>query len=413
MPTERCWKCHEIKRGVELCPSDDRLCPDCYQANECLLQKTHTSAPDVATAATTHLPSASSTNDAAGSSDALATANDNKKSKSKQIRSRKNKPDEPAVQPTAHPNPLLSEEQEASHSKDYVQSPVTVTTDLSAELTALRQLVSNQQSEIKRLHCQLDYVLSFLGIAEMAAESINDSPLSTPCITHPSDTHSASTDASIDSEASKALDQASWSQVVSKRQPHSHRDTLQHSVVTAVYIDQSIKKSRKACVIITGLAPVATKSDTELFTSMCASEFHIQPIISSVKRLGRQLVGKTQPLLVTLKQTDQAKQLIGSAKQLRQSSDPTTREKVYINPYLTRAEAAAAYQIRVQRRSAHQHRQERTNGTDSSDVNDGNYIDYNTDRLQNQSLSDTRRPLLNPLANNFKPSPAPTAAQAD
>jgi hypothetical protein len=124
---------------------------------------------------------------------------------------------------------------------------------------------------------------------------------------------------------------------------HSHRDTLQHSVVTAVYIDQSITKSRKACVIITGLAPVATKSDTELFTSMCLSEFHIQPIISSVKRLSRQLVGKTQSLLVTLKQTDQAKQLIGSAKQLRQSSDPTTREKVYINPYLTRAEAAAAY----------------------------------------------------------------------
>jgi hypothetical protein len=168
MPTERCWKCHEIKRGVELCPSDDRLCPDCYQANECLLQKTHTSAPEVATAATTHLPSASSTNNAAGSSDTLATASD-KKSKSKQIRSRKNKPDEPAVQPTAHPNPLLGEEQEASHSKDYVQSPVTGTTDLSAELTELRQLVFNQQSDIKRLHCQLDYVLSFLGIAEMAA----------------------------------------------------------------------------------------------------------------------------------------------------------------------------------------------------------------------------------------------------
>jgi hypothetical protein len=174
----------------------------------------------------------------------------------------------------------------------------------------------------------------------------------------------------IDSEASKAPDQASWSQVVSKRQPHSHRDTLQHSVVTAVYIDQSIKKSRKACVIITGLAPVATKSDTELFTSMCLSEFHIQPIISSVKRLGRQLVGKTQ-LLVTLKQTDQAKQLIGSAKQLRQSSDPTTREKVYINPYLTRAEAAAAYQIRVQRRSAHQH------------------IDWNTPTVQRAPTSTT------------------------
>jgi hypothetical protein len=93
---------------------------------------------------------------------------------------------------------------------------------------------------------------------------------------------------------------------VSKRQQHRHGDTLQLSVVGAVYIDQSVKKRRDSIVIVPGLTPDATKSDTELFASLCNSEYHFQPNVASVKRLGRQLTGKTQPLLVYLKQTNQA-----------------------------------------------------------------------------------------------------------
>jgi hypothetical protein len=174
-----------------------------------------------------------------------------------------------------------------------------------------------------------------------------------------------------------------------------NRDTLQQSVVTVVYIDQSIKKSREASVIVTGLAPVATKSDTEIFASICASELHFQPSISTVKRLGRQLEGKVQPLLVNLKKTDQAKQLTGSAKKLRQSSDPIIREKVYINRNLTWAEAAAAYQIRVQRRTAQQQRLTHANGVGSSGGNDGNYSEHNFASAQNPSLSVTRETLYN------------------
>jgi hypothetical protein len=176
----------------------------------------------------------------------------------------------------------------------------------------------------------------------MVAEPNNEGPLSAPHVNQSRQSNSDSTEAPADTEATGTRGQASWSQVVSKRQQHLHRDTLQQSVVTAVYIDQSIKKSREASIIVTGLAPVATKSDTEIFASICASELNFQSSISTVKRLGRQLVGKVQPLLVNLKKTDHSKQLIGSAKQLRQSSDPIIREKVYINPNLTRAEAVAA-----------------------------------------------------------------------
>ena len=401
-----------MKQGVELCPSDDRLCPDCYKENGRLLQGMHTSALEAATAAPTRSPT-SSINGAAGHLDAPALANENKKFKPRQTRSKKNKSDEPAVQPTSQSNSHLGEIYEASHSMDCVQATVTAATDHSAELTALHQLVSNQESEIKRLRCQLDYVLSFLGVTEMVAESNNEGPLSALHVNQSRESHSDSTDAPANTEATETRDQASWSQVVSKRQQHSLRDTLQQSVVTAVYIDQSIKKSREASVIVTGLAPVTTKSDAEIFASICASELNFQPNINTVKRLGRQLVGKIQPLLVNLKKADQAKQLIDSAKKLRQSSDPIIREKVYINPNLTRAEAAAAYQIRVQRRTAQQQRLTRANGVGSSGGNDGSNTEHNFTSLQNPSLSVTRETLLNPLANSFKPTPAPTAAQAD
>lgn len=45
MSSERCWICQQVKRGAELCPSEDRLCPDYYRENVRQLQKLRTSAP--------------------------------------------------------------------------------------------------------------------------------------------------------------------------------------------------------------------------------------------------------------------------------------------------------------------------------------------------------------------------------
>jgi hypothetical protein len=122
-------------------------------------------------------------------------------------------------------------------------------------------------------------------------------------------------------------------------------------------------------------------------------------------------MGKVQPLLVDLKQADQAKQLVTNAKRLRQSSVPETREKVFINPYLTRAEAAAAYQVRVQRRLAQQHRNERLNGGNHSDTN----VNINSGNNNNPPLADlqsNRRPPLNPTADPFNPVTTSMAVHA-
>jgi hypothetical protein len=128
-------------------------------------------------------------------------------------------------------------------------------------------------------------------------------------------------------------------------------------------------------VIISGLAPKDTIPDSQLVSDLCSTEFLFAPNIVSAKRLGRQQTDKIQPLLVYMKDVEQAKQLVANAKLLRRSSDPVTRERVYINPKLTRAEAAAAYQVRVQRRSVMQRRSKRLNGAD--DINaDGSHGVY-------------------------------------
>jgi hypothetical protein len=99
----------------------------------------------------------------------------------------------------------------------------------------------------------------------------------------------------------------------------------------------------------------------ELFANLCTTELQVQPDIISAKRLGHLQAGKIQPILVHLKQADQAKKLISKAKLLRRSSNSVVREQVFINLNLTKAEAATAYQIREQRRLAQQQRrQQRT-----------------------------------------------------
>jgi hypothetical protein len=216
-------------------------------------------------------------------------------------------------------------------------------------VTELRQVISCQHEEIQRLRFQLDYVLSFLGITETCEET---TPAAIP---------SAHEDDAANSPAvNEGNGQTQWSDVVSKRQRQRQRQTenFQQSMVAAVYVDQTLKSRREASLIVAGLEPAVGTADAELFTSVCIAEFAIEPDITYTKRLGRSQVGKIQPLLVYLKRADQAQHLIKEATRLRQSLNPTTRSKIFINQNLTRAEAAAAYQIRLKRRQALQRRQQ-------------------------------------------------------
>jgi hypothetical protein len=104
---------------------------------------------------------------------------------------------------------------------------------------------------------------------------------------------------------------------------------------------------------------------------LCSVELDTQPDIVHVKRLGREVAGKTQPLLFVLRDADEAKSLIRNARDLRHSTNLDVKNKVYINPNLTPAESAAAYQLRVQRRLSAQRR--RDNGGRDDEMQRGSH----------------------------------------
>lgn len=100
-------------------------------------------------------------------------------------------------------------------------------------------------------------------------------------------------------------------------------------------------------LLLTGLQPTDSIIDVQPFTDLCIKEFVTQPDVVSTKRIRRFQPDKILSLLVTLRQADQAQYLIANARRLRKSTDINVRKQVYINPNLTRAEAA--YKARVHR----------------------------------------------------------------
>ena len=248
--------------------------------------------------------------------------------------------------------------------------PPVVTHNLEAELNDLRQLVRVQQDEISVIRQQLEFVLSFLDIkrTEVSHPISADQPQP-----------SMPSQPSADEDNIGTNGTSSWTDVVTRRhRPTNHLhcerstqlsgvdgvstqrpappQTLQESLLTAVYIDQSNQKRRSSSLIVSGLQPNNSKSDSLLFSQLVLNEFGLQPDITYIKRLGQPLPEKTRPLLVALRSIDQTQQIIKSARKLRQSENSLVRDGVYISPNLTKAEAAAAYQLRTQRRQAAQRR---------------------------------------------------------
>jgi hypothetical protein len=342
-------------------------------------------------------------------------AMESKKPRQRQTKGKKNKQDETQLQQKPQEDNVATQVS-AAMIQQQVITPVVAAVDDDDEVAVLHRIVLTQQQEISKLQLKLNSILSFLGIddtvignADYVNEQGNNDDFRTAdetcLIPLPADrTDTANTDKTYPGGDL-------WSDVVSKRHWHQKVDTFQQSVITAVYVDQTVKKRRETSLIVTGLVPTEHISDTKLFADLCNSEFHVQPEVVYTKRLGHPQSGKTQPLLIYLKQADQVTTLINCAKNLRRSTDPAIREKVYINSNLTKAEAAAAYQVRLRRRLAHQRRNE---GNDQDQQSSADQ-----DRQRNNNVASTTDPatssglpLLNPMAGAFMPlaSEQPTAS---
>jgi hypothetical protein len=213
----------------------------------------------------------------------------------------------------------------------------------------------------------------------------------------PDDTHAA-----VDI-ASKNNGGQLWSEVISRKQKRPA--SLQQSIVAAVYGDQATKKRREKSLIVTGMEPSSSKSDTQLFSEMCDTNLHILPNIISTKRPGRQIDGKIQPLMVVLSGAEQARQLIDSAKLLPRSSDETISKHVHINPYFTRAEATAAYQVRqakTRRLKSVDSHASNVGGNNASTIFQVSCDEADASKAAGQTVNGMQFP-LNPSANPFAP----------
>jgi len=263
-------------------------------------------------------------------------------------------------------------------SQNCSESKVASDTDATSEIKELRIIINRQNCIIENVVSRLNFVLSMFNIDEVS--------MSTICASANNDHNTISNGEALsgnqwpvlpsqlatDNHADRSNQaiintsvQRSYSTVAGRniqpKETHQQFTKLRQSMVAAVYIDQRDRDNRASSFIISGLPTSAVHSDTSIVKELCTNEFHVDIDIVNTKRLGKVLSSssssslssssvKVQPILVNVKNTDHVKQIVSSARQLRVSAVPLIRDNVFINPNLTKAEAAAAYELRCRRR---------------------------------------------------------------
>jgi len=226
------------------------------------------------------------------------------------------------------------------------------------EIIDLKQFIVNQSVLIDTIVNRLNFVLSMFSIDEILVPSLAVDPLPSDVNYLPNKLCSNTT--SVHLNAGDNSDVRSYSSVAAHNSQTNHSkeqlSKFRQSMVAAVYVDQRDKDRRSSSFIVSGLPISSNCSDQKIVADLCRNEFNIQVDISSTKRLSNSPTSsstsaKIPPLLVSVKNLAHAKEIISSARSLRQSTTPFIRDNVYINANLTKAEASAAYELRRRRRA--------------------------------------------------------------
>jgi hypothetical protein len=190
---------------------------------------------------------------------------------------------------------------------------------------------TDDQSSSFRADEQLRFVLLVLGITEQDIrptavaefeQGINASIYQTIGADQPA-VQPLNTDAAINVQHPDAY----WQQ---KQKHRQHADSLQQSVIAAVYADQLKQKWRESTLIVSGLQESNSQTDV-VFADPCRDEFSEKIDIVTSRRLGRAQSTKTRSLLIVTRTSDHAQHLIVVAKHLRSSSNPVVRDNLYFN----------------------------------------------------------------------------------
>ena len=125
-------------------------------------------------------------------------------------------------------------------------------------------------------------------------------------------------------------------------------------------IERAVKEinRKRLNVVVSGLAETGTfHGDAQLFSDLCSEFLGLRPTPTKCVRLGKTSPlanGDTRPrlLLVSFATELEATSIISSARRLREAANDDVRRYVFINRDMTKEESKAAFERRVERRSA-------------------------------------------------------------
>jgi len=294
MAKEKCCKCKKMKSGVKLRACDDRLCEECYEANEALLRKQrggvsqHVAAAEIASAASAARNGKEKTARLSSSSLSSSTRG-----------TRKN----PSSVLAVDSDPELYSDNEATE-------PLRKTVaKLHNDIADLHEIIAAMRGEINDLKEQLEASKS--DKAEVTAKPVQVGS-------------------------------------TSANRPVNHDDV--YSAVHKVIHDTD---KRKRHVIVSGMVEDSLINDSAAFTNICEEHLNIKPAVASCARLGKRRANEPRRLLVRLYREDTVTELLKSARFLRKVDDPPRDpvvKNVYVNPDLAPAAAKLAYEERQRRR---------------------------------------------------------------
>ena len=124
------------------------------------------------------------------------------------------------------------------------------------------------------------------------------------------------------------------------------------SMISTIHSEMKAVNRRSTNVIVSGLKPRSDMSDVDLIKDLCFTHLTIAINVVTTRRLGKNVSGKTQLLLVQLDNSSTVTHLLQHVRSLRSSNDPYVRDHVYVNAHLSSEERKEAYLKRLQRRSA-------------------------------------------------------------
>jgi len=240
--------------------------------------------------------------------------------------------------------------------------------DLHKRVEELLSTIRSQQETIATLSVKLNFVLSFLGIAEggykETAGGVKTAELPTRSSESQSQTDQIPPAQACVATYASTVGAHTLQDTRGSAPVHRHPSNFREVVAAAVSSEQRSRERRAKSLIVSGMVPSVDTADKVLFTRLCMIELGIEPTVVFTRRLGND-TGRVRPLLVCLPTEEDVLAIMNNAKMLRRSD---SARSVYINRNLSKEEARLAYEARCRRRERQQQSQGRQQHYKSSEA---------------------------------------------